>query len=62
MHQVEYRRNQKQLRETPALPATLNLDSAHAHQLLSQARERGVTALDTHEVQPVLQAYGLATL
>ncbi|PZL88752.1 protein acetyltransferase [Pantoea graminicola] len=62
MHQVEYRRNQKQLRETPALPATLNQDSAHAHRLLSQALARGVTALDTHEVQPVLQAYGLATL
>jgi acetyltransferase len=62
MHQVEYRRNQKQLRETPALPVTLNQDSAHAHQLLSQALARGITALDTHEVQPVLQAYGLATL
>jgi len=62
MHQVEYRRNQKQLRETPALPATLNQDSAHAHQLLSLALERGITTLDTHEVQPVLQAYGLATL
>jgi len=62
MHQVEYRRNQKQLRETPALPATLNQDSAHAHRLLSQALARGVTTLDTHEVQPVLQAYGLATL
>ncbi|THB83267.1 GNAT family N-acetyltransferase, partial [Pantoea allii] len=62
MHQVEYRRNQKQLRETPALPATLNQDSAHAHQLLSQALAHGINALDTHEVQPVLQAYGLATL
>ena len=62
MHQVEYRRNQKQLRETPALPATLNQDSAHAHQLLSKALARGITSLDTHEVQPVLQAYGLATL
>lgn len=62
MHQVEYRRNQKQLRETPALPANLTQDSAQAHQLLQQALADGVTTLDTHEVQPVLQAYGLSTL
>ena len=62
MHQVEYRRNQKQLRETPALPASLTQDSAQAHQLLQQALADGVRTLDTHEVQPVLQAYGLATL
>ncbi|MBF3339650.1 acetate--CoA ligase family protein, partial [Leptospira borgpetersenii serovar Hardjo-bovis] len=36
MHMVEYRRNQKQLRETPALPATLPADTAQAHQLLQQ--------------------------
>ncbi|WP_130831236.1 bifunctional acetate--CoA ligase family protein/GNAT family N-acetyltransferase [[Erwinia] mediterraneensis] len=62
MHQVEYRRNQKQLRETPALPVNLTQDSAQAHQLLQQALADGVTTLDTHQVQPVLQAYGLATL
>ncbi len=62
MHQVEYRRNQKQLRETPALPANLTQDSAQAHQLLSQALDKGITSLDTHEVQPVLEAYGLTTL
>ncbi|WP_313572127.1 bifunctional acetate--CoA ligase family protein/GNAT family N-acetyltransferase [Pantoea piersonii] len=62
MHQVEYRRNQKQLRETPALPASLTQDTAQAHQLLSQALAKGVTTLDTHEVQPILQAYGMATL
>ena len=62
MHMVEYRRNQKQLRETPALPATLNQDSAHAHQLIRQALDEGATQLDTHEVQKILQAYGLTTL
>ncbi|RAU30762.1 GNAT family N-acetyltransferase [Pantoea sp. RIT413] len=62
MHQVEYRRNQKQLRETPALPPGLQQNSAKAHQLLQQALDRGVTTLDTHEVQPVMQAYGLTTL
>lgn len=62
MHQVEYRRNQKQLRETPSLPPHIAQNSAQAHQRLQQAVEAGVTTLDTHEVQPVLQAYGLATL
>ncbi|WP_343553885.1 bifunctional acetate--CoA ligase family protein/GNAT family N-acetyltransferase [Pantoea sp.] len=62
MHQVEYRRNQKQLRETPALPLGLTQNSAQAHQLIQQALDRGIITLDTHEVQPVLQAYGLATL
>ncbi|MBK4786199.1 MAG: bifunctional acetate--CoA ligase family protein/GNAT family N-acetyltransferase [Pantoea sp. Pent] len=62
MHQAEYRRNQKQLRETPALPLGLTQNSAEAHQLLQQALDSGITTLDTHEVQPILQAYGLATL
>ncbi|WP_313487835.1 GNAT family N-acetyltransferase [Pseudescherichia sp.] len=62
MHMVEYRRNQKQLRETPALPSNLTADTAEAHKLLQQAIDEGATALDTHEVQPVLRAYGLQTL
>ncbi|AIR85291.1 bifunctional acetate--CoA ligase family protein/GNAT family N-acetyltransferase [Pantoea rwandensis] len=62
MHQVEYRRNQKQLRETPALPIGLTQNSAQAHQLIQQALDQDINTLDTHEVQPVLQAYGLATL
>lgn len=62
MHMVEYRRNQKQLRETPALPQNLQQDAAHAHQLIQQALNAGPTTLDTHEVQAILQAYGLSTL
>jgi len=62
MHMVEYRRNQKQLRETPALPANLTANASDAHQLIQQALEVGVTALDTHEVSPILKAYGLNTL
>ncbi|PJZ05091.1 protein acetyltransferase [Pantoea rodasii] len=62
MHQVEYRRNQKQLRETPALPIGLTQNSAQAHQLIQQALDKGIDTLDTHEVQPVLQAYGMSTL
>ncbi len=62
MHMVEYRRNQKQLRETPALPANLAANTSYAHELIQQALRDGATSLDTHEVRPVLQAYGLNTL
>jgi acetyltransferase len=40
MHMVEYRRNQKQLRETPALPTHLTANTTEAHQLLQQAIEK----------------------
>ncbi len=58
---VEYRRNQKQLRETPVLP-DLTANTSEAHALLQQAIEDGATTLDTHEVSPVLRAYGIHTL
>ncbi|TNV20112.1 protein lysine acetyltransferase [Buttiauxella sp. B2] len=62
MHMVEYRRNQKQLRETPALPVNLKANASEAHHLLQQALNEGASSLDTHEVRPILQAYGLNTL
>ncbi len=62
MHMAEYRRNQQQLMETPALPLGLTLDSAPAHDLISQALEQQITRLETHEVQPILEAYGLHTM
>ncbi|MEH0875381.1 bifunctional acetate--CoA ligase family protein/GNAT family N-acetyltransferase [Pectobacterium cacticida] len=62
MHIVEYQRNQKQLRETPALPLNLSINANRAHALIHQALSAGVTQLDTHEVQPILHAYGLSTL
>ncbi|KAA9002484.1 bifunctional acetate--CoA ligase family protein/GNAT family N-acetyltransferase [Affinibrenneria salicis] len=62
MHLVEYRRNQRQLRETPALPPDLSINAGQAHHLIQQALAAGANQLDTHEVQPILQAYGLNTL
>lgn len=62
MHMVEYHRNQKQLRETPTLPPHLAANAHQAHTLIEQALENGPTTLDTHEVQPIMQAYGLTTL
>ncbi|MGK7293403.1 acetate--CoA ligase family protein, partial [Salmonella enterica] len=56
------RRNQKQLRETPALPSNLTSNTAEAHNLLQRAIAEGAASLDTHEVQPILHAYGLHTL
>ncbi|MGM1326704.1 GNAT family N-acetyltransferase, partial [Klebsiella michiganensis] len=62
MHMVEYRRNQKQLRETPVLSDSLTTNAAEAHSLLQRAMNEGATSLDTHEVSPVLHAYGIHTL
>lgn len=62
MHMVEYRHNQKQLRETPVLSDAFSADTAQAHALLLQAIDDGASRLDTHEVQPILQAYGIQTL
>src|SRR5690606_10337641 len=59
MHMVEYRRNQKQLRETPALPDNLTANTTAAHNLLQHAIQEGARSLDTHEVKPILDAYGM---
>ncbi|UHM88934.1 bifunctional acetate--CoA ligase family protein/GNAT family N-acetyltransferase [Rahnella victoriana] len=62
MHMVEYRRNQKQLKETPALPADLEQNTDQAHQLIARTLAEGTTQLDTHEVRAILQAYGMNVL
>ncbi|MBP4042083.1 bifunctional acetate--CoA ligase family protein/GNAT family N-acetyltransferase [Aeromonas sp. SrichE-2G] len=62
MHMVEYRRNQKQLMETPASLHGDRLDIERCQQLLQQALDRQQRVLDTHLVQPIMQAAGLSTL
>lgn len=62
MHMVEYRRNQKQLMETPASLQGDRLDVERCQQLLGQALERQQRVLDTHLAHPILQATGLSTL
>ncbi len=62
MHMVEYRRNQKLLTETPALPVGITANTHQAHQCIKQALAQNNFQLDTHEVHPILQAYGLNTL
>ncbi|MGE6234249.1 GNAT family N-acetyltransferase [Aeromonas media] len=62
MHMVEYRRNQKQLMETPASLQGDRLDVERCQQLLRQALDRKQQVLDTHLAQPIMQAAGLSTL
>jgi acetyltransferase len=62
MHMVEYRRNQKQLMETPASLQGDKLNVERCQQLIRQALERKQLTLDTHLVHPILQAAGLSTL
>ncbi|MFB0769698.1 GNAT family N-acetyltransferase [Aeromonas salmonicida] len=62
MHMVEYRRNQKQLMETPASLQGDKLNVELCQQLIRQALERKQLTLDTHLAQPILQAAGLSTL
>lgn len=62
MHMVEYRRNQKQLMETPASLQGDKLNVELCQQLIRQALERKQFTLDTHLVHPILQAAGLSTL
>ena len=62
MHMVEYRRNQKQLMETPASLQAGQLDVERCQQLIRQAQDRKQRVLDTHLVHPIMQAAGLSTL
>ena len=62
MHMVEYRRNQKQLMETPASLQAGQLDVERCQQLIQQALDRKQRVLDTHLVHPIMQAAGLSTL
>lgn len=62
MHQVEYRRNQQQLRETPARAARLPQQHRDVRQQLQRALAESRTRLDTHEVQTMFRSYGLQTL
>ncbi|MDX7988370.1 bifunctional acetate--CoA ligase family protein/GNAT family N-acetyltransferase [Xenorhabdus sp. 12] len=62
MHMVEYQRNQKQLKETPSLPIGITSNATRAHECIQKSLNSGNTQLDTHEVQSILEAYGLKPL
>ncbi|QUJ70378.1 bifunctional acetate--CoA ligase family protein/GNAT family N-acetyltransferase (plasmid) [Photobacterium sp. GJ3] len=62
MHLVEYRRNQKQLMETPSSFGETQSHPEHVHQLLDQLLAQQIDHLETHEVRPLLENYGFQTL
>jgi len=62
MHLVEYRRNQKQLMETPLSFGEIQANPRHVHDVLNHLLAQGVSELETHEVRPVLESYGFNTL
>ncbi|MGF1873074.1 bifunctional acetate--CoA ligase family protein/GNAT family N-acetyltransferase [Photobacterium indicum] len=69
MHLVEYRRNQKQLMETPISFGDTSIVSGenkrnprHVHDVLNHLLAQDITHLETHEVRPVLESYGFKTL
>lgn len=62
MHLVEYRRNQKQLMETPVSTGEVQANPRHVHDILNHLLAQGIHQLETHEMRPVLESYGFTTL
>nr|WP_086940118.1 bifunctional acetate--CoA ligase family protein/GNAT family N-acetyltransferase [Thaumasiovibrio occultus] len=62
MHLVEYRRNQKQLLETPQSVDSVNGSTSDGQERVQQALTLGHTELYTHEARPILESYGFETL
>ena len=62
MHLVEYRRNQKQLMETPVSYGEVQANPRHVHDVLNHLLAQGLSMLETHEIRPVLESYGFNTL
>lgn len=59
MHLVEYRRNQKQLMETPVSIGQIDYDVEGGKALIQQALDESLTILTTHEARPFLSKYGI---
>lgn len=62
MHLVEYRRNQKQLMETPTSTGSMDYDLPAARAFIDQAEDIEHLTLTTHEVRPLLEAYGMQVI
>ncbi|MEZ8140448.1 protein acetyltransferase [Enterovibrio norvegicus FF-33] len=59
MHLVEYRRNQKQLMETPTSIGQIEYDVEGGRAFIQQALDSQLTSLTTHEARPFLSKYGI---
>lgn len=63
MHLVEYRRNQKQLMETPVSTGHIaKQDVNQARKWLSQCLSEGLNQLDSHQVTSLFESYAFSTL
>ncbi|MBL4829438.1 MAG: bifunctional acetate--CoA ligase family protein/GNAT family N-acetyltransferase [Aliivibrio sp.] len=62
-HLVEYRRNQKQLMETPTSTGQISkVDKEQAHQWIKKRVVQGTNQLDTHQLQTLFRFYGFSAL
>jgi len=63
MHLVEYRRNQKQLMETPVSVGQIDVEEAvEAKAWINKQLSNGSVTLDTHQNAPFLKHYGFTVL
>ncbi|CCN50117.1 putative fused acyl-CoA synthetase and Acetyltransferase [Vibrio nigripulchritudo MADA3029] len=63
MHLVEYRRNQKQLMETPASAGQIELNDVDlARNWINEQLSEGSTTLDTHQIAFLLKQYRFTVL
>ena len=62
MHLVEYRRNQRQLMETPQSIGEIAADPQYVRHQIQQLLQQNIYHLETHEIRPILKSYGFTTL
>ncbi len=62
MHLVEYRRNQRQLMETPVSVGQIEYNAAQTRALIEEAISLGSCQLNTHEAQHLLEEFGFNVL
>ncbi|PSW60599.1 protein acetyltransferase [Photobacterium kishitanii] len=62
MHLVEYRRNQRQLMETPLSFGEITADPHYVRSEIQQLLCQNRHHLETHEIRPLLESYGFTTL
>ncbi|OBU37488.1 GNAT family N-acetyltransferase [Photobacterium phosphoreum] len=62
MHLVEYRRNQRQLMETPQSIGEIAADPQYVRHEIQRLLQQKIYHLETHEIRPILESYGFTTL
>ncbi|MCD9555571.1 bifunctional acetate--CoA ligase family protein/GNAT family N-acetyltransferase [Photobacterium carnosum] len=62
MHLVEYRRNQRQLMETPVSIGEITADPHYVRHEIQRLLQQNIYHLETHEIRPLLESYGFTTL